>query len=156
MIKYTNIKKTKLENIPGYTCAFQTDEEYEEYKINKKFNAVNIKFITEPDTRRPKLTDDGSFYIIHLPEKLKLRPRDSTLLNLRLKLNLPEKIEAMVGLLPSFVSRKLSIENSNWISNKRKDETIQLDILNKSFYDTIKIKKLRTSIYFFNQSKKSQ
>ena len=142
--------------MPGYTCAFQTDEEYEEYKINKKFNAVNIKLITEPDTRRPKLTDDGNFYIIHLPEKLKLRPRDSTLLNLRLKLNLPEKIEAMVGLLPSFVSRKLSIENSNWISNKRKDETIQLDILNKNFYDTIKIKKLRTSIYFFNQSKKSQ
>ena len=142
--------------MPGYTCAFQIDEEYKEYKTNKKFNAVNIKFITEPDTRRPKLTDDGSFYIIHLPEKLKLRPRDSTLLNLRLKLNLSEKIEAMVGLLPSFVSRKLSIENSNWISNKRKDETIQLDILNKNFYDTIKIKKLRTSIYFFNQSKKSQ
>ena len=119
--------------MPGYTCAFQIDEEYEEYKTNKKFNAVNIKFITEPDTRRPKLTDDGSFYIIHLPEKLKLRPRDSTLLNLRLKLNLPEKIEAMVGLLPSFVSRKLSIETSNWISNKRKDETTHLDILTKKF-----------------------
>ena len=45
----------------------------------------------------------------------------------------------MIGLFPSFVSRKLSIENSNWISNKRKDETIQIDILNKHFYDTIKI-----------------
>ena len=120
---------------------FQTDEEYEEYKTNKKFNAVNIEFITEPDIKRPKLSDDGSFYIIYSIEKLKLRPRDSTLLNLRLKLNLPEKIEAMVGLLPSFVSRKLSIENSNWISNRRKDEAIELDILNKHFYDTIKIKK---------------
>ena len=128
---------------------FQTDEEYEEYKTNKKFNAVNIEFITEPDIKRPKLSDDGSFYIIYSIEKLKLRPRDSTLLNLRLKLNLPEKIEAMVGLLPSFVSRKLSIENSNWISNRRKDEAIELDILNKHFYDTIKIKKNQEIAYIF-------
>ena len=139
----------------GYTCAFQTDEEYEEYKTNKKFNAVNIKFITEPDMKRPKLSGDGSFYIIYSPEKLKLRPRDSTLLNLRLKLNLPAKIEAMVGLLPSFVSRKLSIENSNWISNKRKDETIQLDILNKHFYDLTKIKKNQEIAYIFLINQKS-
>ena len=132
-----------------YTYVFQTDEEYEEYKTNKKFNAVNIEFITEPDIKRPKLSDDGSFYIIYSIEKLKLRPRDNTLLNLRLKLNLPEKIEAMVGLLPSFVSRKLSIENSNWISNRRKDETIELDILNKHFYDTIKIKKNQEIGYIF-------
>ena len=55
----------------------------------------------------------------------------------------------MVGLLPSFVSRKLSIENSNWISNKRKDETIQLDILTKYFYDTIEIKKNQEIAYIF-------
>ena len=119
----------------GYTCVFQTDEEYEEYKTNKKNNTANIKFITEPDIKRTKLSDDESFYIIYSPEK------DSTSLNLGLKLNLPVKIEAMVGLLPSFVSRKLSIENSNWISNKRKDKAIQLDILNKHFYNIIKIKK---------------
>ena len=117
----------------GYTCVFQTDEEYEEYKTNKKFNAINIEFITEPDIKRPKLTDDGRFYIVYSLENLKLRPRDSTLLNQRLKLNLPEKREGMVGLFPSFVSRKISIENSKWISKKRKDEKIQLDILNKHF-----------------------
>ena len=58
-----------------------------------------------------------------------------------LKLNFSEKIEAKMGLLPSFVSRKGSIKNSNWISNWRKDETIHTDILNKHFCDTIKIKK---------------
>ena len=47
----------------------------------------------------------------------------------------------MIGLLPSFVSRKLSMENSNWISNKRKNEIIQLDILNKHFCNTINIRK---------------
>ena len=61
----------------------------------------------------------------------------------------------MVGLLPSFVSRKLSIENSNWISNKRKDEAIQLDILNKHFHDTIKIKKNQEIGYIFLINHKS-
>ena len=61
----------------------------------------------------------------------------------------------MIGLLPSFVSRKLSMENSNWISNKRKDEVIQLDILNRHFCNTINIGKNKELAYiFFNKSKK--
>ena len=103
------------------------------------------------DVKQPKLNDDGSFYIIYSPEKIKLRPRDSAMLNLRLKVNLPDGIEGMIGLLPSFVARKLSIENSNWISNKRKDEIIQLGILNKNFYNTIDIrKKSRNCVYISN------
>ena len=85
------------------------------------FNAINIEFLTEPEVKKPKLRNDRSFYIIYSPEKIKLRPRDSAMLNLRLKVHLPDKIEAMIGLLPSFVSRKLSIENSNCLLNKRKD-----------------------------------
>ena len=103
------------------------------------------------DVKQPKLNDDGSFYIIYSPEKIKLRPRDSAMLNLRLKVNLPDGIEEMIGLFPSFVARKLSIENSNWISNKRKDEIIQLGILNKNFYNTTDIrKKSRNSVYISN------
>ena len=71
------------------------------------------------------------------------------MLILRLTSNLREKIEAMIGLLPSFVSRKLSIENSNWISKRRKDEIIHIDILNKHIYDTIKIKKNQEIAYIF-------
>ena len=63
------------------------------------------------------------------------------MLNLRLKVNLPDEIEAMI------VSRKLSIENSNWILNKRKDEIIQLDILNRHFCNTINIKKPQELAY---------
>ena len=55
----------------------------------------------------------------------------------------------MVGLFPSFISRKLSTENSNWISNKRKDEIIQLDILNTHFCNTINIKKKQELAYIF-------
>ena len=35
------------------------------------------------------------------------------MLNLRLKVHLPEQIEATIGLLPTFFPTKLSIENSN-------------------------------------------
>ena len=119
------------------------------------FNAINVQFSTEPDVSKPKLSDNGSAYIIYSPEKIKLRPRDSAMLNLRLKVNLPNEIEAMIGLLPSFVSRKLSKENFNWISNKRKDEIIQLDILNRHFCNTINIGKNKELAYiFFNKSKK--
>ena len=77
------------------------------------FNAINIEFLTEPQVKKSKLSNGGSFYIIYSPEKIKLRLRDSAMLNLRLKVNLPNKIDTMIGLLPSFVSRKLSVENSN-------------------------------------------
>ena len=119
------------------------------------FNAINVQFSTEPDASKPKLSDNGSVYIIYSPEKIKLRPRDSAMLNLRLKVNLPNEIEAMIGLLPSFVSRKLSIENSNWISNKRKDEIIQLDILNRHFCKTINIRKNQELAYIFLINQKS-
>ena len=119
------------------------------------FNAINIEFLTEPEIKKPKLRDDGSFYIIYSPEKIKLRPRDSAMLNLRLKVHLADQIEAMIGLLPSFVSRKLSIENSNWISNKRKDKIIELDILNRHFCNTINIRKNQELAYIFLINQKS-
>ena len=73
----------------------------------RHFNAINIEFLREPEVKKPKLSDDGRFYIIYLPEKVKLRLRDSAMLNLKLKVNLPDEIEAMIGLSPSFVSGKL-------------------------------------------------
>ena len=61
----------------------------------------------------------------------------------------------MIRLLPSFVARKRSTENSNWISNKRKGEIIQLDILNKDFYNTINIRKNQEVAYIFLINRKS-
>ena len=74
--------------------------------------------------------------------------------NLRFKVKLPNEIEAMIGLLPSFIFRKLSIENSNWISNKRKYEIIQQDILSRHFCNTINIEKNKDLHIFFNKLKK--
>ena len=77
------------------------------------------------------------------------------MLNLRLKVNLRNEIETMIGLLASFASRKLSIENSNWISDKRKDEIIQLDILNRHFFNTINIRRNQELAYIFLKNQKS-
>ena len=78
------------------------------------FYTIKIEFLTKSEVKKPKLNNDGNFYIIYSPEKVKLRLQDTAImLNLRLKVNLPDEIEAMIGLLPSFVSRKHSIENSN-------------------------------------------
>ena len=61
----------------------------------------------------------------------------------------------MIGLLPSFVSRKFSIENSNWISNKRKEKIIQLDILNRHFCNKVNITKSQELAYIFLINQKS-
>ena len=77
------------------------------------------------------------------------------MLNLRLKVNLLEQIERTIGLLPTFVSRKLSMENSSWISNKRKEETIHLDIFNKDFYNATNKSKNQELGYIFILNQKS-
>ena len=119
------------------------------------FNAINIEFLTEPEVKKPKLATMEVLTSYTQLKKSKLVHEIVHLVNVRLKVNLPNEIEAMIGLLPSFVSRKLSIENSNWISNKRKDEIIQLDILNRHFCNTINIGKNKELAYiFFNKSKK--
>lgn len=76
-----------------------------------------------------------------------LKNQDSDREIVIVKVNLSDKIEVMIGLLPSFVSRKCSIENSNWTSNKKKDEIIQLDILIRPFCNTIKIRKNQELAY---------
>ena len=70
-------------------------------------------------------------------------------MHMRVKSKLTNEKEAMIELLPSFVSRKISIDSSNWISNKREDEIIQLDILNRHFRNTINIRKNQELAYIF-------
>ena len=65
----------------------------------------------------------------------------TVVLDLQTKINLPDGIEASIGLLPSFVARNLTIENFRPLSNKTKDDFLQLDILNRNFYNTASIKK---------------
>ena len=105
------------------------------------FNTIQFEIATYPDIERPELNKNGSFYIIYSSEKFKLQPRDSKFLDLRFKLAAPKRMGMFINLLPSLKEQCLDIENHPWVSNTLKNGTIELDILNKSFYNTVNIKK---------------
>ena len=120
-----------------------------------KCSTLNIEFSTPPNLKQPWLNDDGSFYIIYLPEKVKLRPRESIILDLELKINLPEGLEQTMKLLPCQTRNRLSLENLEWLSSKAKEDTIQLDILNKDVYNMVNIQKNQALLNIFLINQKS-
>ena len=112
------------------------------------FQTLKVEMSSFEDIKQPELNKNGSFCIIYSPEKIKLRPRDSIFLDLKFKLTAPKKLE-VINLLSYLKERFLSIENHALESNKLTDGTIQLDILNKSFYNTTNIKKNQETCYIF-------
>ena len=104
----------------------------------------NYKFVKRHEFKKTKL-----LYIIYSPQTFKLRPRDNILLDLKIKVNAPESLQAWINLLPCFKEAGFAVEDHNWAANKLKDETIQLNILNKNFYNTCTIKKDQELGYMF-------
>ena len=84
---------------------------------------------------------------MYSPETAKIKPCEGSLLNLRIKINLPPGIGAGIGLLPAFVTRNLTVENYKRLSNKTKHEFITLDLLNRNFYNTVAIPKNQELAY---------
>ena len=91
--------------------------------------------------KRPEFK--SSFHCMYSPKKITLRPRDNILLNLKITVKAPDCLEAWINLLPTLKELGLVIEDHNWDANKLKEKTIQLNILNKHFYNTIIIKKIK-------------
>lgn len=56
-------------------------------------------------------------------------------------MKLPDRTEGIIGLLPSLILQKLTIENFRRLTWETQDGVIKLDLLNRNFNDTIKIKK---------------
>ena len=77
------------------------------------------------------------------------------MLDLELKINLHEGLEQTLKLLPCYNRKGLSLENLDWISNKTKDSTIQVDILNKGFYNSVNVNKNQALLYSFLINQKS-
>ena len=88
----------------------------------------------------PQLSANGTFYAINSPMTFKLRPC-SILLNLQLKIKLPDGVQGIIRLLPSSILQSITIENSKRITSQTQDEIIKLDLLNRNLNETIKIKK---------------
>ena len=77
------------------------------------------------------------------------------MLDLELKINLHEGLEQTLKLLPCYSRKGLPLENLDWISNKTKDSTIQVDILNKGFYNSVNVNKNQALLYSFLINQKS-
>ena len=104
-------------------------------------------------TRQPDLTGKGDFYKIYSPKKF--RTRDNIYLDLKIKIDVSKILEPWINLLPSLKGLGLKIENEDWASNKTKDGTIQLHILNRSFTRTFKIRKKQLIAFLFLLGQKS-
>ena len=116
---------------------------------------VNINLLkeynegSERNMKKPEITSRDKFYKVYSPLKFKLKPRDDIFIDLKFDIQMPETIQPWLNLLPSFKSAGLHIENDDWLSNKIRDGTIQLHILNRSFTYTITIKKNQRIAYIF-------
>ena len=116
---------------------------------------VNINLLkeynegSERNMKKPEITSRDKFYKVYSPLKFKLKPRDDIFIDLKFDIQMPEPIQPWLNLLPSFKSTGLHIENDGWLSNKTRDGTIQLHILNRSFTYTITVKKNQCIAYTF-------
>ena len=105
--------------------------------------------ISQTNIKKPEMTGGDKFYKIYSPLKFNLKPRDDIYLDLKFDIQTSETIQPFVNLLPSFKGLGLHIENDDWISNKTKDNTNQLHLLNRRFTYTIKVKKNQCIAYIF-------
>ena len=103
--------------------------------LHKKFDESQVTI------KKPDMTSRDRFYKIYSPLTFKLKPRDDIYLDLKFDIQTPETIEPLLNLLPSFKLMEMHMENDESISNKRKYNTIQFHLLNKSFTYTLKVKK---------------
>ena len=79
----------------------------------------------------PQPSLNEKFYVIYSPKKFKLRPFESIMLDLKLKINLPDNVQGIIELLPSLILQQLATENSRRITAETKDGFIKLNILNR-------------------------
>ena len=101
-----------------------------------------IEISAGPEIQKPPhLSPNEKFYVIYSPMKFKLRPCESIMLNLQLKIKLLDWVQGFIGLLPSLILQSLTIENSKRVTSQTQYELIKSDLLNRNFNNTIKIKK---------------
>ena len=110
------------------------------------FKTMEVEIGHYECVKRPEFKN--TFHFIYSPQKFTFTPRDNILLNLKITTKAPDCLEAWINLLPTLKELGLVIDQ-NWAANKLKDETIQLNILNKHFYNTITIKKNQELQYMF-------
>ena len=96
--------------------------------------------------KKPKvINDDETAIVLYTPEQIKLKPCESVIANMQIKVKLPRQIRGTILLLQSLSRQSLSIENQMLI--RETCSNIKIDLLNKKFGQNITIKK-NTKITF--------
>ena len=93
-----------------------------------------IEISTELQIEKPPLKTNGRFYIIYSPNKFVLRPNEIKMKNLGLKIKLPERIQGIITLLPNFIEKSISLDNSKRTTSQICNEFITLTLWNRNFH----------------------
>ena len=117
---------------------------YESY-----FRNLPVTFNSYTGIKKPDMTNSDKFYKVYSPKKFKLRPREDIYLDLKFNVEASKELDPWISLFPSIKKLGLSIENEDWANNLTKDNTIQLQLLNKSFNYTINISKDQCIAFIF-------
>ena len=124
-----------------------------------------IKFYYQKSTRRPKRLENNVF-VIYSPERIKLEPGQKIIVNMGIKIEFSKNIEGSCKILHSLSNYGLKLLNSNTISQEfnlnidnflSNDEnnnnlpswTLIFELFNKSFTQTLQIRKRQEIGYFF-------
>ena len=122
-----------------------------------------IKFYYQKSTRRPKRLENNVF-VIYSPERIKLQPGEKTTVTMGIKITFSKNIEASCRIIYSLSNYGLKLLNSNTISQEMNlnidnflnvDEnnsppwTLTFELFNKSFIQTLQIRKRQEIGYFF-------
>ena len=122
-----------------------------------------VKFYYRNSTRRPKRLENNVF-IIYSPERIKLQPGEKKNVNMCVKIHFSKNIEGSCRILYSLSNYGLKLLNSNTISqeiisnignlltvdeNNLPPWTLTFELFNKSFTETLQIRKKQEIGYFF-------
>ena len=116
---------------------------------------LNIEIESHTQVNQPDMTTTQDFYKNYSPKKSKLKPRDDIYLDLKIKMKVTNTLEPWINLLASLKWLGLKTEDNDWLSNKTKNDTIQLRILNRSFTKTFEIRKNQVTAFMFLLGQKS-
>ena len=122
-----------------------------------------VKFYYRNSTRRPKRLENNVF-VIYSPEKIKLQPGEKRYVNMHVKIRFSKNIEGSCRIIYSLSNYGLKLLNSNTISqeinsnidnlltvdeNNLPPWTLVFELFNRSFTDTLRIRKRQEIGYFF-------
>ena len=85
-----------------------------------------IEISTGIQIEKLPLSTSGRFYRIYSPDKIVLRPWVIKTINLYFKIKLPDGIQGIITLLPTFIEQSITLENNTRITSKTYDQPIKL------------------------------